>query len=436
MVSNVIYHEAVEQLSNETREESGWTSDYTLQTEMYPVPWNLPDLGRQITTFLSTPIPATPLSDTLWVFSLGTWDVWYLATLPMDQSKPLLRKLSEHVFEQVERLYQSSLKEGSPAWSGVKQGTQTSTLDSDTEASKAASETKGAAASNRTRSENFRIIVPKLFDPTLTPGWRLMRPKLSSSGTASHPMAEQMRNAAALTDEWNYQLGIKLVEWIGLSEPDAADKPIAAKSNADTPARGPGHPLRDAIGYDMPKYIIDTIFQAQFRDEEPADDALNNLLGGVNSTARHDAPEQSPRYEEVTHACIEPSLLDEQEGNFDRDEDQQPIVCVEPHQHLFFTPFTLESAAIEHIAREVAERVLGNKTVRARWDEISSLLPSIRDRNEEDGGDGRPAVGFYRHSRVWFSVLGAYLMVASVVVLTFLKGWRWTRKESGWMAIE
>ena len=43
-------------------------------------------------------------------------------------------------------------------------------------------------------TKHFRILVPTLFDPSLTPGWHSGRPDIP----AIHSKAEQMRNAATL----------------------------------------------------------------------------------------------------------------------------------------------------------------------------------------------------------------------------------------------
>ncbi|KAK3936606.1 hypothetical protein QBC46DRAFT_357343 [Diplogelasinospora grovesii] len=478
MISNGLYALAVEQVLNETEQNNNSPGkDYSFQPENYPVIWTLPDLDKQINAFLTTKKPRTPPTETLWVFTFGAWDIWSLASMPLDISKPLIGPLTDHIFGRIERLYQSALDEQSVAWSDIYSDLRRSNSSATNATAGNDGELKAQTDAVRNGTGMFRVLVPNLFDPSLTPGWRNMRPTLSEV----HSKAEQMRNAAALTIEWNMQLRNKMEAWVrtpdpepevlGLgeapSEEEAADgaqnpaqpgsevkfdqgvaipppndslpvparkgvNPVIGGQNHVTPAQsthrrqrrrrdgetseaatvaqeaepaagGPAprrqYPLRDGIIYDMPEYLMDVIVDRQFRnagiedakgtgkkptnqgflevwlpciDETPAaEDVDVDVDSGEDDRSdtayerRRSAPNIQGRTinqhrSHNTTSSGSVNVASESEG-------ETSMMCEAPHEHLFYTPFTVSSRAIAEIAHQAADMVRRNETVRARW---------------------------------------------------------------------
>ncbi|KAK3386419.1 hypothetical protein B0H63DRAFT_467764 [Podospora didyma] len=337
LVSNGLYAAAVDHLLQETAESQSPGSNYRFQPEKYPIPWGVPDLSSQVDAFLAMDNRSVrPPKETLWVFTLGTWDVWSLATIPLNTSRPVVELMTTRVFEQAERLYQSALKEGSAAWSGVvRNGEQ-----------------------NGTSARMFRVLVPFLFDPSLSPGWTT-RPKLS----AVHSKAEQMRNAATLTDDWNVKLGQKLVEWVrrgvdpterGDGSDDNSNTPMISKRTMGNriseimPSRQRKEELLcDGFAYDMGGYVLDEMLENQLHKSGIHD---SNGLGIMA---------ESQIFRDVRKPCVS---------------DNQSPLCETPGDHLFFTPFIVAPRAVGEMGRQAAEMVRNNTSVRSNWDSIAKSL--------------------------------------------------------------
>lgn len=211
MVPQDLHNAAIKLLlDNSAKEVTGGGKpgkDYSFYPEKFPIDRSRPDLARQVQAFLALEKAQTPPSDTLWVFTLGAWDVWSLASMPASISKPLVGLLASRIFEQIDVLYRSSLHKESVAFS-----------DLDANATGEDIVTSGGKNGKR---RNFQILIPTLFDPSLTPGWAQSRPELPEV----HSKAEQLRNSVHLTEEWNDQILKKLEEWI--SEPYSERSNIA-----------------------------------------------------------------------------------------------------------------------------------------------------------------------------------------------------------------
>ncbi|KND94220.1 hypothetical protein TOPH_01338 [Tolypocladium ophioglossoides CBS 100239] len=113
----------------------------------------------------------------------------------------LVVALASHLFTQIELLYRKSLNPASIAFSDFWSNTTKSEID----------RLAGPNAADRVDQrelESFRVVVPELFDITLTPGWQ-RRP----ASPAPHSKAEQMRNAGFLTKRWNSQIKAELESW-------------------------------------------------------------------------------------------------------------------------------------------------------------------------------------------------------------------------------
>ncbi|KAH7627212.1 hypothetical protein B0T09DRAFT_360308 [Sordaria sp. MPI-SDFR-AT-0083] len=352
LVSNDIYVEAVRQTIKNTtklKKTQGPGYDYTFQPRLFPVSKALPDLSAQITTFLelqnSTTFPKA--NETLWVFNFGQWDIWSLATLPVATGKAVIDQLTDHVIEQIERLYESTLQNNTtvilssnPKLLPRKTKTKTGPMKIiDPEVYKAKSTAAaGVAVSNlakaktaKAKPDTFRVFFPALFDISMTPGWSSNRPETP----APHSKAEQMRNAAKLTETWNQVMGDKLYIWaersddIGLEDlylnPDADTNefgtldgrsasvnsvgkrnPTGQRKKASqeagkivnqsrkTKPKQPKPPIRDFITYDMVSYLTSALIEGQLRSSGLSD---GNGLG---------QKPMSKWYKQVWEPCVKP----------------------------------------------------------------------------------------------------------------------------------
>lgn len=119
----------------------------------------LPDLADQITTYFSQPTPPAS-TRTIYLISFGLWDIYSHAWLPRQEAYNATITSIEHLFMQIDRL---------ASWHANASVT------------------------------DFEVVVPKLLDPTLLPGWMTLRPRPLSPDSR----AEQQRTAVFLTKEWN-----------------------------------------------------------------------------------------------------------------------------------------------------------------------------------------------------------------------------------------
>ncbi|KAK5658657.1 hypothetical protein OQA88_2053 [Cercophora sp. LCS_1] len=365
VVSIGLYAEGLDQAANFTEMRLGPGQDYGFQPDMYPVVWKLADLEKQVSSFLAIPKPETPPRETLWVFSFGTWDVWSLASLPLAISRPLVERMTEHIFDQAERLYQSALDENSIAWSGL-------STDEETVNSTATGQGRRAR-----ETDMFRIMIPKLFDPSLTPGWANARPKLAEV----HSKAEQMRNAFILTGEWNAHLQTKLSVWVNgprlednKHDERVADLVDSLETNAGVTEYFEGVvaalqaaartgqikrrsatkkvPVRDGFLYDLPEYLLDAMADSQLRSVGLEDG------NGIGANPRGES------FGDVSKPCSA--------GSGRAEKGDSPTwsakICEAVQDHLFSTPFTVAPRAIREVGLFAADMAKSNDTMRALWD--------------------------------------------------------------------
>lgn len=242
--SNELYARGVEKVFNETGDNLSPGLDYSYLSTYYAPQWRAPDLREQIDRFLARPKPRYAPQETLWVFSFGLWDVWSLSALPTSVSKDLTGEMTKDIFAQIDRLVEASTDERSIAWSDANFGKAAATTNASDEetkeeapadadapadapaegptekreeeadaaaaaaAEKEAEEAAEAEAAGPT--EYFRVLIPRIMDPSLLPGWRDLRPVLPKV----HSKAEQMRNCVALTNAWNDGIVAGLSDWV------------------------------------------------------------------------------------------------------------------------------------------------------------------------------------------------------------------------------
>ncbi|TLD14000.1 uncharacterized protein PgNI_04474 [Pyricularia grisea] len=404
LCSNSLYATAVDKAVRDSPKDktSSPGRDYSWYPDHFPVPWHVPDFGMQVSEFLSRPKPSKSPKETIWVFNFGHWDVWNLAALPLTTGQFAVDDMVKDAIANIEKLFKASSNESSIAYSNFRARDDASRPDYLPKLRQpAVTVGDGArAVPDQQIAEPFRIIVPMIFDATLTPGWKTERPNLPSA----HSKAEQMRNAATLTERWNNRLQNAIEEWVRTSDREAAQqaeerenaaapKPTTtAQPNADpaTPATSvppSAVPLvRDAIIYDLQEYVTEMIAERQLRDHGYVD---QNGVGG--------RPEEK-MFREVASPCVnatekkpktvKTSLAVPKDGKDEKkptsrrrsmrvgrdvanDQDdelsQSGGVCEDPSQHLFYNSLTLSSRAIDEIGKETAELVVANMTLRGFW---------------------------------------------------------------------
>lgn len=288
--------------------------DYSYLSTLYAPKWQTLDLKDQVDRFLAMPKPRHAPRETLWVFNFGFWDVWSLSAMPIPAGKAAADAMTRDIFEQIERLYEASTDFRSIAWSDIKYlpappepetspeaGNEEPPVGGPTEKRDEGSAENGSQAevSAEDTTEYFRLLIPRITDPSLLPGWRDLRAQLPKV----HSKAEQMRNSAELTDHWNDRIVDGLVEWVrkedkrAVEEEDKASKRAdpesdpAAAAEADaaaassppadalatqtitqgkkvdkTPQQSRPRPLRDGFAYNMANYVLDAMLERQLRN--------------------------------------------------------------------------------------------------------------------------------------------------------------------------
>ncbi|RCI14173.1 hypothetical protein L249_6070 [Ophiocordyceps polyrhachis-furcata BCC 54312] len=309
LTSNGIYADELGKLQKRMKETDVAKSpawNYSFVSEQYPVPAQTPDLEAQVKRFLSRRPAAAATSAvvaphrTLWVFTFGTWDVWNLAALPRELGERAVDALVLHLFSQIELLYGESLHGRSIAYS-------------DFEARVAKPADPGAGP------ESFRVVIPDLLDVTLMPGWQ-RRP----DPPAPHSKAEQMRNAAFLTRQWNSKVAQELERWVAKGKTKSAVGEEGKEGDLRKPIKGqlmnPPYPRRTGLRSTPAATILDTMTEQEVqRSREQATATV---------------------FLDVWKPCVE------------GDE-----TCSTPDTHLFHDAFTVGQRMAEGAARMTAEKI-------------------------------------------------------------------------------
>lgn len=419
--SNELYAQGIDNVFNETDGTEGPGQDYSYLTQYYPAQWKAWDLKEQIDRFLAMPKGKTP-QKTLWVFSFGSWDVWSLSALPVTKGKESVDAMTREIFEQVERLYTASLDPNSIAYSHttvLKQAPHVSSDPAKSAEPQTLPESQPLARENAPVEESvapastapqqpattkaamveevntkdpgtFDVLIPRVLDPSLLPGWRDLRPRIPSV----HSKAEQMRNAAILTTEWNDRIADRMVDWVQQAETEKnedfhIDTPVAASAT---------DPVRDGFAYNFADFVIQRILERQmvngkvkdgnglgdieieegYRDVrtpclQAVDASRVKIAGPVVGDVLLNIP--NDKIENDMQAPRKSSSSNKGAAAVKRAEfEQKPglaylsaaKVCEIPDDHLFYTPFALSQRAIWGIANETSDMIRNGESVRMK----------------------------------------------------------------------
>jgi hypothetical protein len=367
VISNTLLDAAHKHITTVSTNGSDNTTglDYSWIVKQYPRTARH-DLAAQINSFLSSPRKQRASPETLWVFQVGFWDIWYLAALPRRLATEVLDSTVRDLFFNIERLYQAAQDRESTAFSNYY---------AELGASTALGPKQMAEAHRR---EPFRIFLAQLFDITLTPGFERMRPDPPSP----HSRSDQLRNAAFLAKYWDGLLELAVDDWLATPDPEnwsAADtidigvvKALAGKrlmAIGEKRGRGQGKelgdhtrssrfllPRRKVASYAISRYLRELMIDRQLRNADLSD---RNGLG-----AR--LPEDGFLY--ITTPCVSGSV-----GNGPVEDgetvglERKVYVCEEPDNHLFYTEYTVGQRAIREIGVRAARSFLDQVEVTSRW---------------------------------------------------------------------
>lgn len=368
MVSNSLFEAAITRTLSVDNSTFG-DLDYSWLVETYPTPSHQ-DLLHQIDAFLATPRPTRPPRETLWVLDIGFWDIWSLATLPRKLATRIIETQTQQIFSSLELLYSEAHHNESAAFSDHYAGLD---LDSAQQAGMAATIPRAA----------FRIFIPRPFDVSLTPGFESAR----FAPPHPHTKAEQMRNAAFLTNHWDKAIQDMVTEWVHLPDPEEVrdaddlsgikdtDLLVSKRSGKSKgivvpPAR------REAITYDTTGYIQELMVEGQLRSADIVD---HNGLGSTS---------MAEGYAESWEPCVRRYNMHEDGSNSTEngteDNNTRWSVCEAPDQHLFLTEFTVNRRAIFEIGSRAADVFRRHVGMDVDW-RRKSQEPLLSLRKGQDG---------------------------------------------------
>ncbi|EFQ35339.1 hypothetical protein CGRA01v4_13368 [Colletotrichum graminicola] len=344
MTTTKHYRDTLENLTSKVDHSKPFGYNYSFLVDQFPLSDAIANLTSQIDAFLALPKPHDVPRETVWVFTFGTWDVWTLASLPRDVGGKILDAAVEALFAQVERIYQASLDADSVAFSDFWAHQDTISPLAELNAME-----QGRDVVDPREIENFRVIVPELFDVSMTPGWQAQRP----APPQPHNKAEQMTNAAYLTTKWNSEVKSCMDEWMRTPDPEPEDGDeddfgyVATRvrrsfNEGDAPLVVP-FPRRVGAQVDAASFIREAIVERQMRNQ-----GLTDATGRGNRTG---GEQGNVFFSETWVPCIWASTSNASETAEAAD---KYAACGARDDYLFHSPFTLSQRAIRETARIAA----------------------------------------------------------------------------------
>lgn len=333
----------------------------------------LPDLESQVKSFIALPQPKKKLRETIFVLSFGTWDVWHYASFDYQQGLNAQDKAVTEMFAQLDNLYAHHRE----------------TLEATHIIEKPHNE------SHVVPKPQFRVVIPKLFDPTMLPGWLSQRPVPLRPSS----VAENQKNAISLMKEWDNKVENSIKPWFastpetttsnewtepapeeaasGEAIPEVFEQNLGEQGksqskreelgeNAENKTNTPP-PQKDIYYYDLNKFLVEIILEHQLEDEGLSD------ASGLGT-------KESP-YISVYEPCVREGDGGNEErrrgesrtrGRGKRDAGNAPdinglLICEAPDEYLFWDDFSMGGKAKERVGKEVAKMIREGHTVRAAW---------------------------------------------------------------------
>ncbi|KAK6825026.1 hypothetical protein PG987_012520 [Apiospora arundinis] len=336
-VSNLVYEMTLNHTLASRDVAEGAAYDYSWLSTKYPTPVHLPDLKQQVDRFLANEPAGHPTLETLWVFDFGFWDLWRLSAFPQDISFQLLEVLSAVIFQEIDRLYQASL--------------------ADVSDSNAKHPAKGTRPSTSPSYRPFRVLIPRLFDVSLTPAFETARFR----PPPPHTQADELRNAAYLTKHWDNWMDEMTERWLGLNMPTIID--VTATTEAgfdddnDDDESSPNSlqrisSRREVINPNLSKYLLELIADRQLKDSGIED-------GRGRGTIR-----ASQAFRHVDEACVQSNTATTAGATSGI---PALVSCTEVEEYLFWDGFTVGPRAIRTIGERARDLVERHVEVGAPW---------------------------------------------------------------------
>ncbi|KAF8863609.1 hypothetical protein BDZ45DRAFT_798197 [Acephala macrosclerotiorum] len=346
-----------------------------------------PDLASQIKSYISLPAPKIQPSETIFILSFGFWDIYNFARLDFTAAQNVTDTSVDFIFDQLDILYAHFATNLYPINLPAPNPTNSTTNDA-----------------IPAPAHKFKVIIPRIFDPTLLPGWisqRPIPPKPSS-------VAEQQKNAIYLTERWNQAVENKMGAWMERKvvieiatppTPAQATETIEAESHADVRENStereaiPGEgfeqfdsraqvndqkaedmkedsdsdekedeekeeenlPKKDIFYHDFSSLILDLILEHQLEDEG---------LSDASGLGKGESP-----FEYVSIPCLRPLDLslsaEEVEEIVDGWKEQNGmLVCKEPEEFLWWDSWNLGVKGKEIVGKSVGEVVREGRSLR------------------------------------------------------------------------
>jgi len=252
----------------------------------------LPDLETQIKSFIALPPPATLAKETLFIISFGFWDIYNFASLDYALAKNTTDQSINELFAQIDILYNH--------YNSSQLSISTAPINSS--------------------AHTFQIIIPKVLDPSVSPGWLTQRPspvKPSSTSTAS----------------------------LESTPTSTSNKTVETGS------------LKDVFYYDLSARLLDTMIEHQMESEG---------LKDASGLGAGDSP-----YENVERPCV--YQADDDEDTYGLGElVNGMIVCAEPDMWLWWDAWGVGARAQKVMGKEVAVLVGSGGSERARVAKVAS----------------------------------------------------------------
>lgn len=332
--------QSLKNLSKEANLTDNPAADYQFLTHQYPISLDAHDLEEQVFDYFHTDKANLPPQETVYVFTFGTWDVWNLAAMPLEKGERLVDELTSLIFNQTELLYTQSLDIQSIAHSGY----WGASIDP-----KASKKDKDRAIKEAAQRRRFNVVVPELFDMSLTPGWQFR-----DLPQPPHAPSEHMRNSALLTTRWNDRIREQMERWVALGTRAPENMPPDF-----IPAGPPLGTVEEPT--DLYPRRVAYLAETATRMVEVLTEEDMQQAGESDRTGRGRAPPyQKLRFQNTRMACAARSSLLKKLDYGPHANEATRDRCMRPDNHLFYEPFTFNQRAVDEVGRMVAKGVNKN----------------------------------------------------------------------------
>lgn len=326
-----------------------------------------PDLASQISSFMSLPAPKIQPSETIFILSFGFWDIYDFSRLDFLAAQNVTDTSIDFIFDQLDVLYTHFATNLYPANTKISNST--------------------IITHHSAPVHKFQVIIPRILDPTLAPGWISQHPVPVKPSS----VAEQQKNAVYLTERWNQGVETKIAAWmeraasvpaievdssstIGTIErgSDADVRENAAEGKTDSgkleqfgsrdikeeEKENPTSslPRKDIFYHDTPSLLIDLIIEHQLEDEG---------LSDATGLGKGESP-----FDTVSIPCLR-SIDQEDLENVDNDgwrEWNGILVCSEPDMYMWWDAWSLGSKGNKMVGEAVGSLVREGKSLRYKME--------------------------------------------------------------------